>query len=127
MLQSYNWWEINKALSPEAQQGGSYLGLFYMLTGLHAAHVVGGLIPLGIVLFHFAIAGSYKARQLPSRPALTAPCTGTFWTSFGWRCSFTGDLSDLNPPSRALPRYGCKTDELHLFRVHTAYQANRKP
>ncbi len=60
-LQQYNWWEIWTALTP-AQRGGGpdtlpaapnsgdpYIKLFFALTGLHAAHVIGGLIPLAVV------------------------------------------------------------------------------
>ncbi len=48
-LQTFNWWEFYSALHPGMQIAGAYLGMFYTLTGLHAAHVLGGLIPLGFV------------------------------------------------------------------------------
>lgn len=63
-LQTYNWWEIYSALAPDAPRGGSYLGLFYMLTGLHAAHVIGGLIPL-IMVSISARRRSYSADYHP--------------------------------------------------------------
>jgi cytochrome c oxidase subunit III len=40
-------------------QANLYAFTFYMLTGLHAAHVIGGLIPLGIVTRN-AYAGRYS-------------------------------------------------------------------
>ena len=45
-LQTLNWWEFYSAIHPGTQFSGPYLGMFYTLTGLHAAHVIGGLIPL---------------------------------------------------------------------------------
>ncbi len=48
MLQGFNWVELTAAdVRPDRDLYGF---TFYMLTGLHAAHVVGGLIPLGITL-----------------------------------------------------------------------------
>ena len=41
-----------------------YAFTFYMLTGLHAAHVIGGLIPLGIVLAR-ALRGGYGSGHHP--------------------------------------------------------------
>ena len=47
--QALNWLEISRAqLAPGAKT--LYAFTFYMLTGLHAAHVVGGFVPLGIVI-----------------------------------------------------------------------------
>jgi len=54
LLQSANWVEFYLAIRHFAAEG-AYLGMFFVLTGLHAAHVVGGLIPQGIVI--------YRARQ----------------------------------------------------------------
>jgi cytochrome c oxidase subunit 3 len=48
LLQVANWWEFWRALRETVFQG-PYLGMFYVLTGLHAAHVVGGLIPLAVI------------------------------------------------------------------------------
>ena len=48
-LQTMNWCEFYFAIKPGTQFAGPYLGMFYTLTGLHAAHVIGGLIPLAIV------------------------------------------------------------------------------
>ena len=48
LLQTLNWWEFYRSIRG-IDLSGAYLGMFFVLTGLHAAHVVGGLIPLGIV------------------------------------------------------------------------------
>ena len=48
-LQSYAWYTIWPQVAAVAAPGSSYLKMFYMMTGLHAAHVVGGLVPLVIV------------------------------------------------------------------------------
>lgn len=48
MLQGFNWVQLTAAdVRPDRDLYGF---TFYMLTGLHAAHVIGGLIPLGITL-----------------------------------------------------------------------------
>jgi cytochrome c oxidase subunit 3 len=49
LLQAANWWEFYRAIGPLTLEG-PYLGMFFVLTGLHAAHVIGGLIPLAIIL-----------------------------------------------------------------------------
>ncbi|MBX3181442.1 MAG: heme-copper oxidase subunit III [Polyangiaceae bacterium] len=47
--QAMNWYEMQqRALSVEVKT--LYLFTFYMLTGVHALHIVGGLVPLGIVI-----------------------------------------------------------------------------
>jgi cytochrome c oxidase subunit III len=50
VLQVFNWAEI-KQLNPEGTAHVLALFSFYLLTGLHAAHVVGGFIPLGVVIY----------------------------------------------------------------------------
>ncbi len=57
-LQAFNWLEFYLAIR-NIQFQGAYLGMFFVLTGLHAAHVVGGLIPLGLVI-HRASRGEYS-------------------------------------------------------------------
>ena len=47
--QTLNWVEFYRAIR-HIVFSGAYLGMFYVLTGLHAAHVIGGLIPLAVVL-----------------------------------------------------------------------------
>lgn len=64
LLQSLNWWEFYRALPPGTVFAGPYLGGFYVLTGLHAAHVVGGLIPLAIVMWR-ASRGRYSRNFHP--------------------------------------------------------------
>jgi len=51
-LQAFNWYEFYAAIPPAYKIQGSYLGMFYTLTGLHAAHVLGGLVPLAITTWH---------------------------------------------------------------------------
>jgi cytochrome c oxidase subunit 3 len=56
MLQAFNWIElVGVDVSPKKDLYGF---TFYLLTGLHAAHVVGGLIPLGITVVR-AFLGRY--------------------------------------------------------------------
>jgi cytochrome c oxidase subunit 3 len=47
--QAINWWVLVTA-HVTAQTKNLYAFTFYMLTGLHAAHVIGGLILLGVVI-----------------------------------------------------------------------------
>ena len=56
-LQAWAWWQIWGQVTA-AQPAGPYVKLFYMLTGLHAAHVLGGVGPLAVVLRR-ALAGVY--------------------------------------------------------------------
>ena len=56
--QTINWWGLVTARMPAS--ANLYAFTFYMLTGLHAAHVIGGLIPLGIVTRN-AYASRYSA------------------------------------------------------------------
>ena len=46
-LQSFNWWKLLSF----PMQPNLYVFTFLMLTGLHAVHVIGGLIPLGCTTF----------------------------------------------------------------------------
>jgi heme/copper-type cytochrome/quinol oxidase subunit 3 len=48
-LQSYAWYTIWQQVAAVAGLDSSYLKMFYMMTGLHAAHVVGGLVPLVMI------------------------------------------------------------------------------
>lgn len=48
-LQVYAWHKIWTQVAVEADRASSYLKMFYVLTGLHAVHVLGGLVPLVIV------------------------------------------------------------------------------
>jgi cytochrome c oxidase subunit 3 len=64
ILQAFNWWEFYTALPKGHQLSGPYLGGFYVLTGLHAAHVIGGLIPLIVVIVR-ALQGRYSRNFHP--------------------------------------------------------------
>ncbi len=63
-LQTFNWLEFFNAIQKVTIVEGPYKAMFFVLTGLHAAHVVGGLIPLSIVL-HNAKAGRYSRNFHP--------------------------------------------------------------
>jgi cytochrome c oxidase subunit 3 len=64
IMQTINWLEFYFALNPQTNVSGPYLGMFYILTGLHAAHVIGGLIPLAVVIHH-AAHGKYSRNFYP--------------------------------------------------------------
>lgn len=60
LLQAWNWAElVAQSMTPRINLYGF---TFYLLTGLHAAHVIGGLIPLAIVVRN-AGRGRYTARE----------------------------------------------------------------
>ncbi len=63
-IQGYNWWEFVSGLPSYYHIQGAYLGMFYVLTGLHALHVIGGMIPLGIVIWR-AHRGRYSRNFHP--------------------------------------------------------------
>jgi len=60
-LQSHNWYELVRAGLP--MQKNFYAFFFYTLTGLHAAHVIGGVIAL-LVVSVFAFLGRYGPSSL---------------------------------------------------------------
>lgn len=49
IAQAHNWLEMHRSIA-QIELRTLFPYTFYLLTGLHAAHVVGGLVPLGIVL-----------------------------------------------------------------------------
>jgi cytochrome c oxidase subunit III len=49
LLQAFNWTEI-KTLNPAGHSHVLALFSFYMLTGLHGLHVLGGMVPLSLVM-----------------------------------------------------------------------------
>lgn len=57
IAQVVNWLQLAAELPLE--EGGLRSATFYLMTGTHALHVVGGLVPLGIVV-HRASAGRYS-------------------------------------------------------------------
>ncbi len=61
-LQSYAWYVVWRQVSAIAGLSAPYTTMFYFVTGLHAAHVVGGLVPLAVVTF-FAYRGRYGRRN----------------------------------------------------------------
>ncbi len=50
LTQSANWF----AMRPPSDAPSLYLSTFYILTGVHALHVLGGFVPLGFVVHHAA-------------------------------------------------------------------------
>jgi cytochrome c oxidase subunit III len=58
-LQTFAWWQIVRQISQPSESVGPYLRLFYVLTGLHAAHVLAGLGTLAIVTRR-AFSGRYS-------------------------------------------------------------------
>jgi len=48
ITQAANWF----AMRPASDAPSLYIATFYILTGVHAAHVIGGFIPLAFVLHH---------------------------------------------------------------------------
>lgn len=58
-VQSVNWWRL---VAAHTSTKNLYAFTFFMLTGLHAAHVVGGLVLLGIVASR-AARGRYGSGQ----------------------------------------------------------------
>ena len=55
VVQAFAWWELIRAYL--LIDGSLYAWSFYVLTGMHAAHLVGGLIPMVVVLVR-----AYKRR-----------------------------------------------------------------
>jgi heme/copper-type cytochrome/quinol oxidase subunit 3 len=51
LTQTANWF----AMRPPSSQNSLYIATFYLLTGVHALHVVGGFVPLGFVLYHASV------------------------------------------------------------------------
>lgn len=49
VAQAWNWRSMAGAATSEAERS-LYVFTFYLLTGVHALHVLGGLVPLGVVL-----------------------------------------------------------------------------
>lgn len=47
--QAFNWLQLFRAQAPQSE-GTLFAFTFYLLTGLHAAHVLAGFVPLGIVI-----------------------------------------------------------------------------
>jgi cytochrome c oxidase subunit 3 len=69
--QAFNWGLAVAAQMPP--QRSLYAALFYLFTGLHAAHIVGGLIPLAVVTLR-ALRGRYGR----------ARAQGVRWCAYYW-------------------------------------------
>jgi cytochrome c oxidase subunit III len=50
LTQTANWF----AMRPPADENSLYIATFFLLTGVHALHVLGGFVPLGFVITHAA-------------------------------------------------------------------------
>ena len=61
-LQSYAWHKIWTQVAAVADQSSTYLQMFYAITGLHAAHVLGGLVPLALITIA-AYRGKYGRKK----------------------------------------------------------------
>ncbi len=48
LTQTANWF----AMRPPSDKNSLYIATFFLLTGVHALHVLGGFVPLGFVLYH---------------------------------------------------------------------------
>ena len=72
-LQTYAWVQVVDQLKVAAQVPGQYAKLFYVLTGLHAVHVLGGLISLGVVIRR-AFVGVYGPES-----HVGVSCSAIYW------------------------------------------------
>ncbi len=65
----------------------NFLGLYYAMTGLHALHVVGGLVAIAVV----AVTGADARRRDPARLASRMDVVAIYWHFVGavWLCLFT--------------------------------------
>jgi len=61
-VQSWNWWGLIRVRVTAASN--LYAFTFFMLTGLHAAHVIGGIALLAVVLAH-SLHGRYESGHHP--------------------------------------------------------------
>jgi cytochrome c oxidase subunit III len=48
LTQTANWF----AMRPPSEENSLYIATFFLLTGVHALHVIGGFVPLGFVVYH---------------------------------------------------------------------------
>jgi len=48
LTQTANWF----AMRPPGDHNSLYIATFFLLTGVHALHIVGGFVPLGFVVYH---------------------------------------------------------------------------
>lgn len=75
--------EIRQGLFPSSN---NFMGLYYAMTGLHALHVVGGVV----VSAHLWHVGASLAARTPSRYVSRVGVTATYWhfVDLIWLCLF---------------------------------------
>ena len=67
-LQTFAWYQVVRQIHEPAKNLGPYLKLFYVLTGLHAAHVLAGLLLLAVVTRRAWGGEKGDRSNLPERP-----------------------------------------------------------
>lgn len=75
-LQWLAWNEI-VAINALPHDANLYIGLFFVLTGLHGLHVIGGVVPL-VITTHRALSGRYSARSCRG-----VRCCAIYWHFLG--------------------------------------------
>ena len=69
--------------------GNPYAGFFYILTAVHALHVLGGVIALGLLLSaHGTRIIQTRGGNGSNRSGRPLAGTGTSWAASGWSCFF---------------------------------------
>jgi cytochrome c oxidase subunit 3 len=58
LTQTANWF----AMRPPSDENSLYIATFFLLTGVHALHVLGGFVPLGFVIHH-AVRRQYSSSR----------------------------------------------------------------
>lgn len=58
-----------------APSGSSFLGCYFVITGLHGLHIVGGIL----VMLYFLLTGSKMWKTQPDKYANRIECTGLYW------------------------------------------------
>jgi cytochrome c oxidase subunit III len=71
--------EIQKAeikrLTTWGPEGSTFLGCYFVITGLHGLHIVGGIV----VMLYFILTGSKMWKTQPDKYANRIECTGLYW------------------------------------------------
>ena len=71
--------QIDRALVKRATnwgpQASTYLGIYFMMTGLHGLHVIGGMI---VILYLYLTAGTWW-KKMPDKLVNRVECTGLYW------------------------------------------------
>jgi len=62
--QAANWSAVAQVIVPPASRARIFLAVFYVLTGTHALHVIGGLVLLAVVTYK-AFRGDYTSVYHP--------------------------------------------------------------